>query len=163
MTKMHHHRLSLHKSRAIKNAPPDACNAQNPISQHRHLEENHVPYSDCNAEPLDHLPMFPDFNLEAADKASNNTNCDPAGNNSDEEYNYFADMSFWPKPDEIVDYHDELVKANGPLSFTFHLPKGRGTELQDDAADNENDSFGIDLEGMCDSCHTCKIYQLIFY
>ena len=139
--------------------------AKNFVSQHHHLEENHVPYSDWNAKLLDHLPMFPNFNLEAAGKAtgSNHTNCDPAGNDSNEEYNYFANMSFWPKPDEIISYHDELVKANGPLSFTFHLPKGRGTELQDDTANNETDSFGIELEGMCDSCHTCKIYRLIFY
>lgn len=132
----------------------DASDAQNPISPHRHLEDNHVPDSNCNAEPLDHLPMFPDSNLEVAGIASNNTNCESAGGHSDEEYDYFADMSFWPKPGEIVDYHDELVKTNDPLSkFTFHLPKRWGTELQDDAADDEHDSFSIEiqLEGMYDS------------
>ena len=153
-TQIHRYSVSLRKK--------STDNAQTPISHNLH-EENCVTYSNCDAEPLDHLQMFSDSNLNAmASNNSDNTNHGTTGNNSNEEYDYFADMSFWPKPNEIIDYYDELVNANGlSLTFNFSLPKGlrRGTELQDDAGDNEDDSFGIELqpEGVYNSHHAYEI------
>ena len=141
-TQIHRYSISLRKK--------STDNAQTPISCNLY-EENRVLYSNCNAESLDHLPMFSDSNRVNATASNNsdNTNHGTTRNNSDEEYDYFADMSFWPKSNEIVDYYDELVNANGlSLTFNFSLPKGlrRGTELQDDAGDNEDNSFGIGLQ-----------------
>lgn len=141
-------------------------NAQMPISCNRH-EENYVLYSNCDTEPLDHLPMPSDPNLNAMANNSDNTNHGTTEKNSDEEYDYFADMSFWPKPNEIIDYYDKLVNDNELSStFNFSLSKGlrQGTELQDDAGDNENDSFGMELqpEGVYKSHHAYEICWPVF-